>query len=154
MARQPACGLLPCTCRCPGTNTWTGTAFRSVIRMLKKAGRKRITRRYTLRERQRRNAICRACLHPKLITRLVSVGVRFAPLILHTGVASLEKNEPPYEEYYRIPHTTAELVNTARAGHRIIAVGTTSVRFGKTMSDLHGVLYREKGGRIYLSCRS
>jgi S-adenosylmethionine:tRNA ribosyltransferase-isomerase len=82
----------------------------------------------------------------ELITRLVSIGVRFAPLILHTGVASLEKDEPPYEEFYRIPHTTAELVNNARAGgRRIIAVGTTSVRALETMSDSHGILYPGEG---------
>ena len=36
---------------------------------------------------------------PGLVTRLVSRGVQIAPLLLHTGVASLEKHEPPYEEY-------------------------------------------------------
>jgi S-adenosylmethionine:tRNA ribosyltransferase-isomerase len=83
---------------------------------------------------------------PELIARLVSVGVRFAPLILHTGVASLEKDEPPYEEFYRIPHTTAEVVNTARAGgRRIIAVGTTSVRALETMSDSNGFLHPGEG---------
>src|SRR5215218_11072414 len=40
---------------------------------------------------------------PELITRLVANGVRVVPLILHTGVASLEDDEPPYEEFYRVP---------------------------------------------------
>ena len=39
----------------------------------------------------------------ELVTRLVSNGVQIAPLVLHTGVASLESHEPPYEEYYRVP---------------------------------------------------
>jgi S-adenosylmethionine:tRNA ribosyltransferase-isomerase len=39
----------------------------------------------------------------ELITQLVAYGVQIAPLILHTGVASLEAYEPPYEEYYRVP---------------------------------------------------
>ena len=34
----------------------------------------------------------------ELVTRLVSQGVQIAPLLLHTGVASLEHHEPPYEE--------------------------------------------------------
>ena len=34
-----------------------------------------------------------------LVTRLVSHGVQIAPLLLHTGVASLEDHEPPYEEF-------------------------------------------------------
>ena len=83
---------------------------------------------------------------PQLITRLVSAGVRFAPLILHTGVASLEKHEPPYEEAFRIPPTTAELVNAARsAGHRIVAVGTTAVRALETMGDTLGHLHAGEG---------
>ena len=59
-----------------------------------------------------------------LMTRLVAKGVQIAPLVLHTGVASLEDHEPPYEEFYRVPATTAELINSARrSGRRIIAVG-------------------------------
>jgi len=72
----------------------------------------------------------------ELVTRLVANGIQIAPLVLHTGVASQESHEPPYEEYYRVPHTTAELVNSARrGGHRIIAVGTTVVRALETVTD-------------------
>ncbi len=39
----------------------------------------------------------------ELVTRLVAGGVQIAPLVLHTGVGSLESHEPPYEEYYRVP---------------------------------------------------
>jgi S-adenosylmethionine:tRNA ribosyltransferase-isomerase len=64
-----------------------------------------------------------------LVTRLVSRGVLVAPLTLHTGVASPEKDEPPYPERYEIPPTTAALVNHVRwEGGRVIAVGTTVVR--------------------------
>ena len=57
---------------------------------------------------------------PELVTRLVSSGIQIAPLLLHTGVASLEDHEPPYEEFYRVPAETAERVNAARrAGHRV-----------------------------------
>jgi S-adenosylmethionine:tRNA ribosyltransferase-isomerase len=73
---------------------------------------------------------------PKLITRLVARGVQVAPLILHTGVASLEDNEPPYEEFYRVPPETARLVNAARvSGRRVVAVGTTVVRALETVTD-------------------
>lgn len=58
---------------------------------------------------------------PELVTRLVARGVRVAPLLLHTGVSSQEDHEPPYEEFYRVPPETAELVNQARAtGKRIV----------------------------------
>src|SRR5690349_1335637 len=72
----------------------------------------------------------------ELMTKLAAKGVQIAPLILHTGVASLENHEPPYEEYYRVPAETARAVNTARAeGRRVIAVGTTVVRALETVTD-------------------
>ena len=76
---------------------------------------------------------------PELVTRLVSSGIQIAPLVLHTGVASLEDHEPPYEEFYRVSPETAERVNAAsRAGHRVIAVGTTVVRALETVTDERG----------------
>jgi S-adenosylmethionine:tRNA ribosyltransferase-isomerase len=83
---------------------------------------------------------------PELITRLISRGVQFAPLILHTGVASLEDDEPPYEEFYRVPPDTARLVNTARAaGRRVVAVGTTVVRALETVTDDDGIAHPGEG---------
>jgi S-adenosylmethionine:tRNA ribosyltransferase-isomerase len=83
---------------------------------------------------------------PELITRLISRGVQFAPLILHTGVASLEDGEPPYEEFYRVPSDTARLVNAARAvGRRVVAVGTTVVRALETVTDEHGITHPGEG---------
>jgi S-adenosylmethionine:tRNA ribosyltransferase-isomerase len=47
--------------------------------------------------------------------------VHIAPLVLHTGVASLEDHEPPYEEFYCVPLETARVVNGARrAGRRVV----------------------------------
>ncbi|WP_251059420.1 MULTISPECIES: S-adenosylmethionine:tRNA ribosyltransferase-isomerase [unclassified Streptomyces] len=81
-----------------------------------------------------------------LVARLVSRGVQFAPLTLHTGVASQEAHEPPYPERYAVPATTARLVNAARAtGGRVIAVGTTAVRALESAADGSGVV-REAGG--------
>lgn len=83
---------------------------------------------------------------PELITRLVARGVQFAPLLLHTGVASLEDHEPPYDEFYRVPLATARLVNTARAaGRRVIAVGTTAVRALETVADEAGIVHPGEG---------
>jgi S-adenosylmethionine:tRNA ribosyltransferase-isomerase len=76
---------------------------------------------------------------PELITRLVAGGFQVAPLVLHTGVASPEAHERPYEEYYRIPPETAQAVNAARMrGKRVIAVGTTVVRALETTADASG----------------
>jgi S-adenosylmethionine:tRNA ribosyltransferase-isomerase len=77
-----------------------------------------------------------------LVTRLVSLGVQFAPLVLHTGVSSLEDHEPPYEEYYRVSRETADRVNTARrAGGRVIEIGTTVVRALETVTDERGTTH-------------
>jgi S-adenosylmethionine:tRNA ribosyltransferase-isomerase len=73
---------------------------------------------------------------PELVTRLVSAGVQVVPLLLHTGVSSLEDHEPPYEEFFRVSRTSAERITAARrAGHRIVAVGTTVVRALETVTD-------------------
>jgi S-adenosylmethionine:tRNA ribosyltransferase-isomerase len=83
---------------------------------------------------------------PELITQLVARGVQFAPLLLHTGVASLEDHEPPYEEFYRVPLETARLVNAARAaGKRVIAVGTTAVRALESVTDAAGSAHPGEG---------
>lgn len=77
---------------------------------------------------------------PELVTTLVSRGIQIAPILLHTGVASLEDHEPPYEEFYRVPVDTADRVTHARReGHRIVAVGTTSVRALETVTDDRGL---------------
>lgn len=82
----------------------------------------------------------------ELVAELVRRGVSFAPLTLHTGVASQEAHEPPYPERYEVPATTARLVNAARAaGGRVIGVGTTAVRALESAADGDGVV-RAAGG--------
>lgn len=82
----------------------------------------------------------------ELITRLVARGVQIVPLLLHTGVASLEDHEPPYEEWYRVPPATAQAVNAARAaGRRVIAVGTTAIRALETVTDEEGTTHAGEG---------
>ncbi len=83
---------------------------------------------------------------PEVMTDLVAKGVQVVPLILHTGVASLEADEPPYEEYYRVPVHTARVINQARQyGGRVIAVGTTVVRALETVTDETGVVSPGEG---------
>lgn len=82
----------------------------------------------------------------QIVTQLAAQGVQLAPITLHTGVASLEDHEPPYEEFYRAPASTARLVNAARAaGKRVIAVGTTVVRALETVVDENGQTHPGKG---------
>jgi S-adenosylmethionine:tRNA ribosyltransferase-isomerase len=66
---------------------------------------------------------------PELVTQLVAAGIDVAPLVLHTGVSSLEAGERPHPEWFSVPPFTAERANLARLlGGRVIAVGTTVVR--------------------------
>ena len=75
----------------------------------------------------------------RLVTTLMTHGVLIAPLTLHTGVSSPELGEPPYPERYRVPETTARLVNAVHGwGGRVIAVGTTVVRALETVADQSG----------------
>lgn len=83
---------------------------------------------------------------PGLIERLLKKGVIIAPLILHTGVSSLEENETPYPEYVEIDPVTAALINTSKsAGGRIIAVGTTAIRAVETAVNSEGKLLPYRG---------
>jgi S-adenosylmethionine:tRNA ribosyltransferase-isomerase len=76
---------------------------------------------------------------PEVITRLVAKGVGVTPLVLHTGVASLEADELPYPEKVVVPEATAVRVNAAHdAGRRVIAIGTTVVRGLETAADEDG----------------
>ena len=81
-----------------------------------------------------------------LVDRLVRRGVSLAKLTLHTGVASLEHDEPPYEEAYRVPRQTAFAVDAARQiGGRVIAVGTTVVRALESAADADGRVAATQG---------
>jgi S-adenosylmethionine:tRNA ribosyltransferase-isomerase len=66
---------------------------------------------------------------PRVLGDLRANGVCIAPIVLHTGVSSLEKDEPPYAEWYEVSQATVDAIHTANeAGARVIAVGTTVVR--------------------------
>lgn len=82
----------------------------------------------------------------QLVTELVSRGVQFAPVTLHTGVASAEVHEPPYPERFSVPGASARLINGARAGGgRVIAVGTTAVRAVESAAGPDGVVRAAAG---------
>jgi S-adenosylmethionine:tRNA ribosyltransferase-isomerase len=83
---------------------------------------------------------------PAVLNRLRERGVGIAELVLHTGVASLEHDEPPYEEFYSVPAATAEAVRVTKAtGGRVIAVGTTVVRALESAADEEGRVVASRG---------
>lgn len=82
----------------------------------------------------------------RLVAELVSRGVQFAPVTLHTGVASAEAHEPPYPERFAVPEASARLINAVRAGDgRVIAVGTTAVRAVESAVGPDGVVRARAG---------
>jgi S-adenosylmethionine:tRNA ribosyltransferase-isomerase len=81
-----------------------------------------------------------------VITRLVTRGIGIAPFVLHCGVSSAEGGEPPAAEWYRVPAPSAAQINAARrAGHRVIAVGTTAVRALETVAEGDGTVHPGEG---------
>jgi len=81
----------------------------------------------------------------EMIIELISRGIDVAPITLHSGVSSLEEDEPPGAEYFVVPEETARRVTLAHEdGGRIIAVGTTVVRALESAADNEG---RARGRR-------
>ncbi|MEW2289012.1 S-adenosylmethionine:tRNA ribosyltransferase-isomerase [Streptomyces sp. NPDC047841] len=98
----------------------------------------------------------------RLVAELVSRGVWFAPVTLHTGVSSAQAHEPPYPERFSVPEASARLINQVRAGRegfaalprkggaggaggRVIAVGTTAVRAVESAVGPDGVVRAAAG---------
>ena len=83
---------------------------------------------------------------PGILSALERKGVTIAPLVLHTGVSSLETGEAPYPERYRVSADTARAVNRTReSGGRVIAVGTTVVRALETVASYDGFVNAGEG---------
>lgn len=83
---------------------------------------------------------------PGLVAALRARGVRVARITLHAGVSSLDRDEAPYPERYRVPAAAARLVAATRErGGRVIAVGTTVVRALETAATGSGVVAADRG---------
>jgi len=82
----------------------------------------------------------------EMLRRLRENGVDVATIVLHTGVSSPERDESPYEEFFRVPSVTVERVEHARErGGRVIAVGTTVVRALESAIDGRAALQASSG---------
>jgi S-adenosylmethionine:tRNA ribosyltransferase-isomerase len=85
-------------------------------------------------------------LTPELVASLVAHGILLAPVVLHTGVSSLELGERPYPERVRVPEATAWLATAVkRRGGRVIAVGTTVARALETAARPDGTVHAVSG---------
>jgi S-adenosylmethionine:tRNA ribosyltransferase-isomerase len=82
----------------------------------------------------------------ELVGDLIARGVNIAPVLLHTGVSSLEIGEPPQDERFEVPPSTAWLVNQTReAGNLVVAVGTTVTRALETVARPNGTVVSRHG---------
>jgi len=95
---------------------------------------------------------------PRIREALEDAGVRFAAIVLHSGVSSLEiesrtvEDQPVYPEPFEVPATTAHLANDVRdEGRRIIAVGTTVVRALESAWSGSGLVPRRGFTRLFIN---
>jgi S-adenosylmethionine:tRNA ribosyltransferase-isomerase len=79
---------------------------------------------------------------PRVLDALEARGITVATVVLHTGVSSLERGEPPYPERFKVPAGTASAVNLAG---RTIAVGTTVVRALESAAGEDGTVHAAEG---------
>ena len=83
---------------------------------------------------------------PALLDRLRAGGVRIAAVTLHVGLDTFRpvteedpSAHPMHAEWFTVtPETAAAIVATKRAGGRIVAVGTTSVRVLESVAATEG----------------
>jgi S-adenosylmethionine:tRNA ribosyltransferase-isomerase len=81
-----------------------------------------------------------------LLVRMMARGVTVAPVLLHAGVSSLERGEPPPPERFEVPADTARLVESAAAaGRRVVAVGTTVARALESAAGADGSVRAARG---------
>ncbi|MBQ6663072.1 MAG: tRNA preQ1(34) S-adenosylmethionine ribosyltransferase-isomerase QueA [Firmicutes bacterium] len=84
-----------------------------------------------------------------LLVRIAAKGVRLAWVTLHVGIGTfrpvkvdrIEEHHMHFEEYEVSPEAAAAINETIRAGGRVVAVGTTSVRTLESAAS-----YDEKSG--------
>lgn len=73
---------------------------------------------------------------PELLEKIKQKGVKVVSVLLHVGLGTFRPvseenilNHDMHTEHYEITQETADIINDAKSkGHKIIAVGTTSVR--------------------------
>jgi S-adenosylmethionine:tRNA ribosyltransferase-isomerase len=96
---------------------------------------------------------------PALLDAIASRGVARADVVLHVGAGTfkpVESDDPDehvmHEERYTVPDATAEAhASTRRAGGRVWAVGTTTVRTLESAGDDTGTVHAGDGTtRIFL----
>jgi S-adenosylmethionine:tRNA ribosyltransferase-isomerase len=82
----------------------------------------------------------------ELLSQIEAKGVNLAWVTLHVGLGTFRPvnveniaNHEMHSEFYNLPEKTAKLINeTKKAGKRVIAVGTTTIRTLETVAQKFG----------------
>ena len=123
--RGCACGWRPSHPEAAATPTWPCTVSPSGTATSRGAGPSRCTRTCTPPSRARPR--CRAPggrSRPRSSPGSSRAAWASRPIVLHTGVASLEASEPPYPEHYRVSAATAHRDQRHPSrGRTVVAVG-------------------------------
>ena len=90
---------------------------------------------------------------PEILQQLSGSGVNVAELTLHVGAGTFkpvsadfaEEHKMHFEEYFLPQETAAVINNTHETGHKVLAVGTTSVRVLESCCDANGILIPQSG---------
>ncbi len=90
---------------------------------------------------------------PELLQKIRDMGVEIAEVLLHVGLGTFRPvkediitDHKMHSEYFEVSEKAADIINAAkRAGRRIIAVGTTSVRTLESATDESGRVVPQKG---------
>ena len=90
---------------------------------------------------------------PEVMDRIRQKGVDIVPILLHVGLGTFRpvkeanvEDHLMHSEYYEVTGEAAARINRARAsGHRVVCVGTTSVRTLETVADENGVILPGSG---------
>ena len=84
----------------------------------------------------------------ELLEKIKAKGIKIVEVLLHVGLGTFRPvkeddilKHDMHSEYYKLSEENANIINEARrAGGKIVAVGTTSVRVLETCADQNGVL--------------
>lgn len=84
----------------------------------------------------------------ELLEKIKAKGIKIVEVLLHVGLGTFRPvkeddilKHDMHSEYYKLTEENANIINEARrAGGKIVAVGTTSVRVLETCADQNGVL--------------
>jgi len=89
----------------------------------------------------------------KLLEEIENKDVNIARLTLHVGLGTFRPVKTEYinehimhSEYYELNESEANKINLAKSsGHKVITVGTTSVRTLESVADDEGIVNKSKG---------